>query len=216
MSIRRFTLAMTVVVVVAVVASMAIVAAAGDGGYHTGDPWHNYWVDWHRNNCWPEPFVEPDAESVYTAFQVDIIKAWEQQNLLGDPHFEPNSYKMSPAGLIKLRWILTQNPPEFRTPFIERTASDEITARRLAAAQQAAHRSGAQYAGQRGRFRHANVHHSVGLRDGSARLVRQLHEDDSRSANSGFPEFRDPRNRQRTVINLQLPRCRVRLRACDL
>ncbi len=138
MSIRRFTLAMTIVVVAAAVSSLAFVAVAGDGSYHTGDPWHNYWVDWHRNNCWPEPFVGPDAESVYTAFKVDIIKGWEQQNLLGDPHFESNGYKMSPAGLIKLRWILTQNPPEFRQPFVERTASDEITARRLAAAQQAA------------------------------------------------------------------------------
>jgi hypothetical protein len=130
MSIRRFTLAMTLLVVAAAVAFVAAIAAAGEGGYHTGDPWHNYWVDWHRNNCWPEPFVEPDAASVCAAFRADIIKGWEQQNLLGDPHFEPNGYKLSASGLIKLRWILT--------PFVERTASDEITARRLAATQQAA------------------------------------------------------------------------------
>ena len=137
MSLHRFTLVMTIVLVVGVVASMALVAAAGEGGYHTGDPWHNYWVDWHRNNCWPEPFLGPDRNSIYAQFQADINKGWEQQCILGDPHFEANSAKLSPSGLIKLRWILTQNPPEYRTPFIERTASDEITARRVAAAQQA-------------------------------------------------------------------------------
>lgn len=137
MSLRRFTLVMTIVVAAAVAAAV-LPAIAGDGGYHTGDPWHNYWVDWHRNNSWPEPFVEPDAASICAAFRADIIKGWEQQNLLGDPHFEANNNKLSPSGMIKLRWILTQNPAEFRTPFVERTASDEITARRVAATQQAA------------------------------------------------------------------------------
>ena len=82
---------------------------------------------------WPEPFLGPDKASIYAQFQADINKGWEQQCILGDPHFEANSAKLSPSGLIKLRWILTQNPPEYRTPFIERTASDEITARRVAA-----------------------------------------------------------------------------------
>ena len=39
MSIRRFTLALTVAIVAAGVTFMAVMAAAGDGGYHTGDPW---------------------------------------------------------------------------------------------------------------------------------------------------------------------------------
>lgn len=138
MSLRRFTLALAIFSLAALIASMAILAVAGESGYRDNDPWHNYWVDWHRNNSWPEPFVGPDAASVCAAFRADIIKGWEQQNLLGDPHFESNNAKLSPSGMIKLRWILTQNPPEFRTPFVERTASDEITARRLAAAQQAA------------------------------------------------------------------------------
>ena len=138
MSLRRFRLVMTIVVLAAFMAGMAGMASAGEGGYREGDPWHNYWVDWHRNNCWPEPFIGPDAASVCAAFRADIVKGWEQQNLLGDPHFEPNNSKLSPSGMIKLRWILTQNPPEFRAPFVEPALTDEVTARRVAAAQQAA------------------------------------------------------------------------------
>jgi hypothetical protein len=128
---RRFALVLLPLVVLA--------AAVASGEVKTGpDWWRNYWAIWHRNNTWPEPFNDPDRASVCAMFQSEIIKGWEQQNLLGDPHFDPSSSKMSPAGLIKLRWILTQNPPAYRTPFVERAITDDITARRVAAAQLAA------------------------------------------------------------------------------
>jgi hypothetical protein len=109
----------------------AVPAAAGDW-------WTNYWTDWHRNNAWTEPFIYPDRASVCRTFDLQIAKGWQMQNLLGDHHFEAEGNRLSPAGMIKLRTILTQNPNQFRSPYVQRGLTDEITTRRLASTQQAA------------------------------------------------------------------------------
>jgi hypothetical protein len=128
---RPLILAMTVIL------AMAASAVAGD--LNSGPAWwRSFWTDWHRNNWWPEPFVAPDAADVCATFHAEVLRGWEQQNLLGDAHFESDNSKLSPAGVTKLRWIMTQNPLEFRMAFIERATTEDITARRLAAAQQAA------------------------------------------------------------------------------
>ena len=40
--------------------------------------------DYHRNFCWPEPFVAGDRAAVITPFQIMADNAWERQNLLSD------------------------------------------------------------------------------------------------------------------------------------
>jgi hypothetical protein len=102
--------------------------------------WRSFWTDWHRNNCWPEPFVYPDRASVWCVVDAQVGKGWQLQNLLGPAHFEPNGERLSPAGMAKLRNILTQNPSDYRTVFVERAWTEEGTARRLDAAQQAVSR----------------------------------------------------------------------------
>jgi hypothetical protein len=103
-----------------------------------GDWWTNFWTDWHRNNAWMEPFVYPDRASVCNINQLQITKGWQLQNTLGDPHFEADNVRLSPSGMSKLRWILTQNPAQNRNVFVQRGLSDEVTTKRLAAVQQAA------------------------------------------------------------------------------
>jgi hypothetical protein len=93
---------------------------------------------WRRNNVWPEPFIYPDRASLYNFNAAQISKGWQAQCLLGEPHFEANGSKLSPAGMTKLRWILTQAPMQYRDVYVQRGMTDEITARRLAAAQVAA------------------------------------------------------------------------------
>ncbi len=123
----------------ALVAVISLIAATpADARDWFTNGWHCFWTDWHRNNCWPEPFIYPDRASVWAPYTTEIAKGWQRQNLLGEHHFEPDGLKLSPAGVNKLHWILTQNPPEFRTVFVERSFSDDTTAKRLDAAQQAA------------------------------------------------------------------------------
>jgi hypothetical protein len=115
-------------------------ALAGDvsNGYQPNSPWHNFWVDWHRNNSWPEPFVEIDTASVWNVVDMQVAKGWETQDLLSDAHFEADNSKLSPAGRLKVHQILTQNPSAFRTVFVARGWNDEVTSKRLATAQLAA------------------------------------------------------------------------------
>lgn len=101
------------------------------------DCWNNFWTDWHRNNCWMEPFVYPDRACVGNTFEAEISKGWQLQCLLGDPHFEPDSSQLSPAGLAKIRAIVTQNPVQFRNVYVERGLNDELTTKRLIATQRA-------------------------------------------------------------------------------
>jgi len=103
-----------------------------------GDLWTNFWTDWHRNNAWMEPFIYPDRASVCNINELQIAKGWQQQNTLGDPHFEADNVRLTPTGMSKLRWILTQNPAQFRNVFVQRGLTDDITTRRLAVVQQAA------------------------------------------------------------------------------
>ncbi len=106
------------------------------GEYGNSDPWHNVWTDWHRNNCWMEPFNIPDRASVGNFMDAQIAKGWQMQCLLGDPHFEPDNNKLSPAGVSKLRELL-RNPALAHPVFVERAWTDETTAKRLAAVQRA-------------------------------------------------------------------------------
>jgi hypothetical protein len=115
----------------------ALPAFAWDPEDNSGSWWQNFKTDWHRNNCWPKPFVYPDRASVVNFNMVQINKGWQATNLLGAPHFDADGSKLSPAGLTKIRMILTQNPTQYRNVFVERGMTDEVTSRRLAVAQQA-------------------------------------------------------------------------------
>lgn len=126
-------------VVLALAVSFTGVGPAMSADWFTNG-WKGFWTDWHRNNCWPEPFVYPDRASVWTVADAQTAKGWQLQNLLGPAHFENDNEKLSPAGMAKLRNILTLNPSDYRTIYVERAWSDETTAKRLDAAQQAVSR----------------------------------------------------------------------------
>jgi len=95
-------------------------------------------VTFHRNNCWPEPFVYPDRAAVKAPFEAMTQRGWEQQNMLGPHHFNAETNQLTDAGKIKLRWIMTQAPPQFRTAFVEQDLNPDVTAARMKAAQQSA------------------------------------------------------------------------------
>ncbi len=109
--------------------------AGGEGGYQPNSPWHNFWVTWHRNNAWPEPFNEVDAASVWNVVDAQVAKGWEVQDMLSSAHFEADNTRLSAAGRMRIHAILTQNPVAFRTIFVERGWTDDVTSKRLAAVQ---------------------------------------------------------------------------------
>lgn len=92
--------------------------------------------DYHRNNCWPEPFNRPDRLHVQRSLAAATAAGWRRQNLLGDHHFTPDSSTLTTAGELKVRLILTQSPPQYRTVFVQRGPSRDVTAARLDAVEQ--------------------------------------------------------------------------------
>jgi hypothetical protein len=104
---------------------------------------HAVWLDdtahyirrgYHRNEVWPWPFVCPDRVAVREPFCMMIDNGWRRQNLLGPHHFQPETNKLTVAGELRVRWIMTQAPPNRRSIFVERSLEPEITAERIAVA----------------------------------------------------------------------------------
>jgi hypothetical protein len=64
------------------------------------------------------------------------LNGWQEQNLLGAYYFDSESGKLTTAGELKVRSVLTQSPPAFRTVFVEHGPNPEVTAARTDAVRQ--------------------------------------------------------------------------------
>jgi hypothetical protein len=89
---------------------------------------------YHRNQAWPWPFMCPDRVAAREPFCIMVDNGWRRQNLLGPHHFNADGDKLTTAGELRVRWIMTQAPPDRRSIFIERSVEPELTAQRLATA----------------------------------------------------------------------------------
>ena len=89
---------------------------------------------YHQNKQWPWPYICADRIAVHEPFCIMVNNGWRRQNLLGAHHFNEDATKLTTAGELRVRWILTQAPPERRTIFVERDLNPTVTAERLAAA----------------------------------------------------------------------------------
>jgi hypothetical protein len=118
--------------------SLAAPAAARADWLH--DTYHVMKRDFHRNNIWPEPFNYPDRDAARAPFAVMVHNGWRLQNTLGSYHFHDGSPRLTEAGQLKVEWIMTEAPPQYRTIFVERAESPDATAGRIRAIQAAAGR----------------------------------------------------------------------------
>jgi hypothetical protein len=91
-----------------------------------------YW----QNVDWPWPYVCSDRTATREPFDIMVRNGWQRQNLLGAHHFTEDGSRLTTAGELKVRWIMTQAPPAHRGMFVERAVDPAVTASRLAAARQ--------------------------------------------------------------------------------
>lgn len=89
---------------------------------------------YHRNVDWPWPHICPDRAAVREPFAIMVNNGWRRQNLLGAHHFTADGSKLSEAGELKVRWIVTQAPPDRRDIYVERSVDPAVTQQRVAAA----------------------------------------------------------------------------------
>ncbi|HEY6563210.1 MAG TPA: hypothetical protein VIY86_01815, partial [Pirellulaceae bacterium] len=52
-------------------------------------------LDWHRNNAWPQPFVEMDRLATCSPFVTMAENGWMQQCTLTSFHFDPNTNQLT-------------------------------------------------------------------------------------------------------------------------
>ena len=103
--------------------------------------WHEFWdrvhLDFHRNNCWDEPFTSIDRRATRVPFVAMVRNGWESQNTLGQFYFHPETQALNEAGERKLYWILTNAPEQYRTVFVAGTYEPGVEERRIDSVQQA-------------------------------------------------------------------------------
>jgi len=95
---------------------------------------------YHRNEVWPWPYICPDRAAARAPFELMVSNGWRRQNLLGPHHFNAEKNTLTTAGELKVRWIMTQAPPDRRSIFVERSIDPEVTDARVAAASDYAER----------------------------------------------------------------------------
>jgi hypothetical protein len=98
--------------------------------------------DFKRRNCWPEPFVYADRQSVRQTFMIEEAAGWERQNLLSEFHFAPGGTELTEAGRMRLQWIVNEAPEVHRQVFVHRGNSPQETVIRMQTVQRYVARSG--------------------------------------------------------------------------
>ncbi|MEN0110873.1 MAG: hypothetical protein AAF805_09125 [Planctomycetota bacterium] len=117
-----------------VVAAMALLVGAPVDAFWFGEFYNYCERRREENNRWPEQFVGQDRVNATAPFDIMIRNGWRRQNLLGAHHFSPDGTKLTEAGKLKVRWILTQPPTPYQQLFVERSLRDGETENRIAAA----------------------------------------------------------------------------------
>jgi hypothetical protein len=100
--------------------------------------WRDFNLSYHRNHCWPHPFLGADNLATRAPMAAMMDNGWRLQNLIGPYHFEPDMLSMNEAGRRRVHWILTQAPTNRRVVFVERGFSAQETELRLKATRDAA------------------------------------------------------------------------------
>jgi len=126
--------------------AMVMVLAAGDAALaqfwpkpnrHDDGFWHSVATDAKRMNGWPRPFEYPDRVSVRAPFAAMVDNAWQARATLGDYHFDEETHALNHAGRLKVMWIVTHTPPEYRHVYVLQGFTEKQTNARLMATNEA-------------------------------------------------------------------------------
>ena len=97
---------------------------------------HSVATDYRRNSTWPHPFLPAEREAVCAPFAIMVAKGWQAQNTLGEYHFNEGTATLTGAGRIRVRSIMSDVPPAYRTVFVPTTDDEELSLARVEAVQQ--------------------------------------------------------------------------------
>lgn len=100
------------------------------------DFWHELHVGFYRNNAWPDPFNEVDANSVVAPFEVMKHNGWKMHNTIGHELFRGGDGALLASGSMRVRWIATQAPASRRIVYVLRGGNERETSARIASVEE--------------------------------------------------------------------------------
>lgn len=112
-------------------AAVGAALAGGGSAAMAEDFWARCKLDWRRNNFWPRPFVVADREASRQPFDVQANVGWRLQNTMGNDFFDATTGELTPAGVMKVKWILTYAPSHRRTVYVLATGDQAATMARV-------------------------------------------------------------------------------------
>lgn len=99
-----------------VLVSLAVVNSSAEAGWH--EFWDRVHLDFHRNNCWPEPFASVDRRAANAPFGRMVANGWKRQNTLTSHYFDPETHELTAGGKERIHFILKNVPEQHRTIFV--------------------------------------------------------------------------------------------------
>lgn len=112
-------------------AVLALGPAAPSKGFWLDSFFDHVHTGYKVNRRWPSPYICPDRAAVRAPFDVMVRNGWRRQNLMGSHHFNSEATELTRSGQLKVRWIMTQAPPQYRQVFVERSLDRSITDQRM-------------------------------------------------------------------------------------
>ena len=93
--------------------------------------WHTEHVGYARNNAWPDPVNEVDAQQVIQPFEIMKANGWRMHNTIGHELFRNGDGALLAAGHKRVFWIATQAPQARRAVYVLRGSNPAETDARV-------------------------------------------------------------------------------------
>lgn len=108
---------------------------------YAADTWlRGTWKGWCRefrhNNVWPEQYLDHDRSAARAPFEMMVANGWRTQNTISSYHFNEQTGELNETGRLKLRSILFETPPEYRSIYVLRSDDPAMTAARVKSVQE--------------------------------------------------------------------------------
>ncbi|MEL6897646.1 MAG: hypothetical protein AAFP90_16220 [Planctomycetota bacterium] len=118
---------MALLLVSAVSAGLGCTSARAD--WHSF--WHNFHLQRHRVNAWPQPFSHAAAVQTAAPFEVMKQNGWRAHNTLGHELFRPADGVLLAAGRKRIEWIARHAPVQRRVVYVLQGENQEETQDRV-------------------------------------------------------------------------------------
>lgn len=101
------------------------------------------WLTWRpwafhtaQNIKWPEQFLDHDRSAARAPFNAMIANGWRAQNTIATYHFNEETGHLNDTGRLKVRSVMLETPVEWRTLYVLRGDTQQLTSERLRSVQE--------------------------------------------------------------------------------